>query len=303
MFANLPSLKALHAFEAAARHRSFSAAAAELSLTQGAISYQVKQLETNLGVELFHRRTRQVELSAAGQRLFVATHRLLRELDDEIREIAPARRETVLTVSVSTYFVTRWLSRRLGMFLNAHPEITLRLQHSVNNPDFSLQDVDLAIRWGDGRWSDGQAELLIEMPMIAVCAPALSAADPGIDQPRDLSRQVLLRDQPGMDRWEEWLRLAGLDPALAVGGPLIVDPNVRVQSAIDGHGLVLGNPLMRPEIEQGLLDEPFPHLRLEGYGYYLLYGAGATRFRAFRIFRQWLHDEARNFGEPMQAAQ
>ena len=138
MFKQLPPLKALRAFEAAARHSSFTRAAMELSLTQGAISYQVRHLEADLGIALFKRSARQVSLTAEGQSLYRTTHRLFRELEDEIHHIAPGQDQLILTVSVSTYFVTRWLSQRLGNFLNRHPEITLRLQHSVNDPDFTV---------------------------------------------------------------------------------------------------------------------------------------------------------------------
>ena len=165
MFQNLPSMKALHAFEAAARHTSFTDAAAELSLTPGAIGYQVRQLEASLEVALFDRRTRQVVLTAAGEKLFRSAHHLFRELDAEIRQISPQANPNLLTVGVTTYFVTRWLSQRLGHFMNEYPEVTLRLQHSVNDPDFTVEEVDLAIRWGDGLWPGSQSELLI------VCAP------------------------------------------------------------------------------------------------------------------------------------
>ena len=291
MFQRLPSMKALHAFEAAARHASFTEAATELSLTPGAIGYQVRQLESSVGEPLFHRRTRQVVLTPAGKDLYRIAHRLFRELDEEIRRIFPEQNETLLTVSVSTYFVTRWLSRRLGMFLNAEPGITLRLQHSVNDPDFTVSEVDFAIRWGDGRWQDSQSELLIAMPMIVYCAPALLAGETGLKQPRDLLKHTLLYDQPGTDRWPEWLQTAGLDPAKAPAGPVIVDPNVRVQSAIDGYGLVLGNRMMQAEIEAGELVEPFD-IRLEGYGYYLIYKKNSKRSRSFRLFRQWLREQA-----------
>ncbi len=301
MFQQLPSLKALHAFEAAARHCSFNAAAAELSVSQGAISYQVKQLETSLGIMLFHRRTRQVELTDAGLRLYHTVHRLFQELDDELGQILRRKNETSLTVSVSTYFVTRWLSPRLGKFLNAHSDITVRLQHSVNDPDFTVEDVDLAIRWGDGRWPNSQSEPLIEMPMIAVCAPSLLVGDSGIRQPADLIHHTLLYDQPGIDRWPEWLRMAGLDPAETPPGPVIVDPNVRVQSAIDGHGVVLGNPLLLADIESGRLSEPFD-IRLEGYGYHMVFNQNAVYNEPLKLFHGWLHDEATQYIEASSSA-
>ena len=244
MFDKLPPMKALRAFEAAARHLSFTDAASELALTQGAISYQVRKLEAGLGIDLFHRSTRQVRLTAAGHSLFRTTHRLMQELQEEVFRITPVREQLVLTVSLSTFFATRWLSSRLGRFLNQHPEITIRLQHSVNDPDFVVEAVDLAIRWGDGNWRDAHAELLIASPMMALCSPRLYGAAPAQLSLEDLHGQTFLHDQEGNDGWEEWLRKAGLSQLGSGQGPTIVDPNVRVQSAIDGQGLVLANRLL-----------------------------------------------------------
>lgn len=296
MFQHLPSLKALHAFEAAASLGSFNAAATELSVTPGAISYQIKKLESSLESPLFHRRTRQVELTDAGLRLYRTVHRLFQELKSEIDQISPARKESQLTVSVTTYFVTRWLSPRLGNFLNKHPSITVRLQHSVNDPDFTVTDADVAIRWGDGQWNDSQlagsqSELLFNLPMIAICSPKLLNGDKAIKKPDDLSQHILLKDQPGIDYWPEWLQLAGVKANDIATSAEIVDPNVRIQSAIDGHGIVLGNPLLNADIDSGSLTEPFD-IRLHGYGYYLLSTRQAAKSKSFGLLRRWLLDEA-----------
>lgn len=294
MFEKLPPLKSLRAFEAAARHGSFTAAAKELSLTQGAVSYQVRQLESNLDIRLFQRSARLVTLTDAGQRLQHTVHRLFRELEDEIMAISPGKAQLILTISVSTYFVTRWLSARLGHFLNSHPQITLRLQHSVNDPDFTLEDVDLAIRWGDGHWPGSETELLIPSPMMALCSPQLITAENSLSEPEDLRTQTFLHDQQGTDKWEEWLRQAGLADMGSGVGPVIVDPNVRVQSAIDGHGMVLADILLNEEIEMNRLVKPFA-TELEGYGFHLLYTPAAKRRSAFALFRAWLLDEAARF--------
>ena len=188
MFASLPSLNSLRVFEAAARHQSFTVAAEELAVTQGAVSYQVRRLEGALGIDLFRRKTRQVALTVEGERLFRAVHRMLRDLDDEVRAISPRSDRMVLTVAVSTYVAARWLSPRLGRFFSAHPEITLRLQHSVNDPTFAVEDVDMAIRWGDGNWPGVVAELLLASPMMPVCAPGLTAGATSIRGPEDLRR-------------------------------------------------------------------------------------------------------------------
>ncbi len=298
MFKNLPSLKALRSFEAAARHRSISKAAKELSLTQGAVSYQVKRLESDVGVKLFHRRTRQIEITDAGFRIYQIIHRQFRELDDEILRIAPTGRASTLTVSVSTYFVTRWLSQRLGMFLNTNPHITIRLQHSVNDPDFTVDEVDLAIRWSDGFWPNCENELLIGFPMIVTCAPELLSKGKSAVLLEDVQNQTLLRDQEGIDLWTEWLELAGLPKQNLNTGPVIVDPNVRVQSAVDGRGLIMGNELMRQELEEGLLVEPFD-IRLEGYGYYLIFNESGFTRRPVQVFVQWIKDQAKTYADEL----
>jgi DNA-binding transcriptional LysR family regulator len=294
MFKQLPPLKALRAFEAAARHGSFTEAAKELSLTQGAISYQVRQLESKLGITLFQRSARLVTLTGAGQSLYRTVHRLFRELEDEIISISPGRQQLILTISVSTYFVTRWLSARLGNFLNNHPEITLRLQHSVNDPDFTVDDVDLAIRWGDGNWPGGEAELLIPSPMIVLCSPRLASVENPLTRLEDLRRQTFLHDQEGTDNWRDWLQQAGLEDLGSGHGPVIVDPNVRIQSAIDGHGLVLADILLNEDIAMKRLIKPFD-IELHGFGFHLLYTPAAKRRNAFQLFRQWLLNEANTF--------
>lgn len=290
MFSHLPSLKALHAFEAAARLASFADAANELSVSPGAISYQIKKLEESLATTLFERRTRQVVLTAAGEILYQLAHRQFQELDSVISKIAPTTLNAPLTVSVSTYFVTRWLSPRMGRFLNAHPEITIRLQHSVNDPDFSVDDTDIAIRWGDGQWPNSKAQLLFSLPMIAVCSPKLLKGKYGLASLKNIKHHTLLRDQTGTDYWGEWLEKAGATHT-AKSGPTIVDPNVRVQSAIDGQGMILANPLLSSTIDEGLLCEPFD-IRLEGFGYYLVRSNQKEEKSQYPVFRDWLIEEA-----------
>jgi LysR family glycine cleavage system transcriptional activator len=290
MFKRLPPLKSLRAFESAARHGSFTLAAAELSVTQGAISYQIRNLEEKMGIALFQRKVRQVYLTEAGEQLYQVAHRLFRELEDNIASIVPEKIPNILTISVSTFFVTRWLSRRVGTFIIRHPDITLRLQHSVSDPDFSVDEVDMAIRWGSGEWPDCRSERLISSPMIMLCAPKFLQGKKALKSPKDLSNYSLLHDQPGIDCWDDWLELAGVPNLKGDNGPMILDSNVRVQSAIDGHGLVLANRLLAPEIEKGLLVEPFP-IRLTGLGFYLAYKDGALTSQASVKFREWLLSE------------
>ena len=291
MFQNLPPLKSLLAFEAAARNLSFTEAANELSLTQGAISYQVKQLEQSLEIKLFHRKVRQVELSAEGQRLYKTTHQMLQTLKDEIQIIAPNNNDKdkqILTISVSTFFATRWLSKRLGQFLNLNPEITIRLQHSINDPEFKVGDVDMGIRWGNGEFPDCHAKQLLSLPIKAYCSPELVRGEMAINKLSDLRKHTFLHDQMSNDYWKEWLTKAGLTDITGRKGPIIVDPNVRIQSAIDGQGILLANPLLQDELDRGQLVELFGDIQLDDLGYYLIYKEDNYLSHSLKLFNNWL---------------
>ena len=132
--------------------------------------------------------------------------------------------------------------------------------------------------------------------MIAVCAPLLIDGKPAPQTLDELRHQTFLHDQDGSDRWREWLQKAGLKDLGDGAGPIIDDPNVRVQSAIDGQGLVLANRLLQSDLDLGLLVKPFD-IQLDGYGFYLVYNEASRRREAFRLFRRWLQDEAATFAE------
>jgi len=283
----MPSLKALQAFEAAARHGSFKRAAAELALSPGAISYQVRQLESHFDTSLFVRTSRKIALTQKGKDLFHTATRLSHEFDYEMQRVFPKHAQNSLTIGASTNVVTRWLAPRLGSFLNAGPKITLNLQHSVNEPDFSISQVDLAIRWGQGRWPDGESELLIPLPMIALCSPDLLSNGHESSNPEELLQYVTLHGADGDDHWPLWMEAAGLSPERLQKGPMIVDPHVRIQSAIEGQGFVIANHLCQPEIESGRLIEPFS-VRATGLGYYLVYDKTQAQSESFKLFRHWL---------------
>ena len=291
MFANLPPLKSLRAFESAARHLSFKAASEELSQTQGAISYQIKILEAFCQTALFTRQVRQVHLTASGKNLYQCVHQLLETLEEKVVEIKPDQNvQSLLTVSVSTFFAMRWLSPRLGRFMNDNAGITLSLQHSVNDPDFFLEPGAMAVRWGDGIWPGYVAVELFSSPMIALCSPKILEA---FDQTRNLeglSNHVLLSDQQGNDGWHHWLQLAGISRSNKSSRSLIIDPNVRVQSAIDGQGFILGNRLLADDIESGRLVEPFD-VRLQGMGFYLVFQEQSLLQLQNRKFHDWILQE------------
>jgi LysR family glycine cleavage system transcriptional activator len=284
MLKKFGSLNSLRVFEVAGRKLSFTKAADELHISQGAVSYQIRELESRLKLKLFTREIRKVCLTDAGERLYKVTRRALIDIDSEIQALTTSQNTAPLTIAASTYFTTRWLSKPLTSFLNAHADTALQLQHSVNTPDFKVGMYDLAIRWGQAPWEGAMSRELLAMPMLPVCSPALLKGDEMLSKsPYDLRFVTLLRDQEHVDLWPAWLQQAGV-PKNAIGASrIIADPVVRTQAALDGQGVMLADGLVSAELASGDLVAPFD-ITLEGYGYHVLWdqsaplNAGATHF-------------------------
>ena len=237
MTARLPSLNGLRAFEAAARHLSFTGAASELNVTQTAISHQIRRLEEELGIRLFVRQNRALALTpeardylpgvrAAFNDLRLATDRLLRKDDDH-----------VLTVSTLASLAAKWLLPRLSAFQEAHPGIDVRITTSTGLVDFKSGDVDAAIRYGRGHWPGLRAEWLMADELFPVCSPALLNGDKPLRCPEDLAHHTLLHTSGGYDDdWRLWLTAAGLPSNISKQPGLTFDLILMtVQAAIDGH--------------------------------------------------------------------
>src|SRR5919206_4888923 len=224
MTARLPSLNGLRAFEAAARHLSFTQAASELNVTQTAISHQIKRLEEELGVRLFIRQNRSLTLTAEAQDylpgvraafndLRLATDRLLRKDDDQ-----------VLTVSTIASLAAKWLLPRLSTFQEAHPGIDVRITTSTSLVDFKDGDVDAALRYGRGHWPGVRAEWLMADELFPVCSPALLQGSKPLRCPEDLAHHTLLHTSGGYDDdWRLWLTAAGLPASISKQAGLSFD--------------------------------------------------------------------------------
>lgn len=269
----LPPLDRFKVFEAAARHLSFSAAATELCLSKGAVSYQIRKLEADLGCELFRREVRQVLLTDAGQLLQQQTRRCFDDLANTLDALELTRHKNVV-IAATTYVTARWLSTRLARFSTSRPDVEMSFRHGVNEDGFSLRDCDIAIRWGACHIEQDDT-LLRQMPM-----PLLPAVSPSLLRRRGLKHNaslsladflsppwtdtLLLAEDRNQDLWHLW---AGTE--LPQAQRVISDANVRVQAAIDGHGWILADDLMSPELQAGLLVTPVSRA-LEGYGYHLM---------------------------------
>ena len=286
------SYDGLHFFDVVARNGSFTAAATELNLSKGAVSYQIKQLEQALGFALFHRGHRGITLTDKGRTLWHASQMAFRDLDQEImrlREDTPER----ITIGMSTYFASRWLSPRLMRFTTGHPRVALRLQPLTDLSDLKTMGIDLAIRWGDGTWRDMEIEPLFVCPAFPTAGAAVARRVAASGLAEVLSQVPLLHDRDGSTAWLDWHKAAGLALSKRSDDLVIPDPNVRVQAVIDGQGVAINDALVAAEMATGLLRR-ISSTTLAPYGYFLAYPSGAMTNRSLKAFRDWIREEASN---------
>src|SRR3954451_917677 len=192
MLRRLPPLNALKAFEAAARHESFTRAAEELCVTQGAVSHQVKALEAELGIKLFNRERQRLVITGAGRDYLAVVRDAFDRIALGTERLIQHQGSGVLTVSTSPDFAAKWLVHRLGRFAEAHPEIDLRVSATMHHVDFVREEVDVAVRHGDGNWSGLDAIRLCTEQLFPVCSPKLMSGRNRLAKPSDLARFPLL---------------------------------------------------------------------------------------------------------------
>ena len=291
MTARLPSLNGLRAFEAAARHLSFTQAASELNVTQTAISHQILRLEEELGIRLFIRKNRALALTtkardylpgvrAAFNDLRLATDRLLRKEDDK-----------VLTVSTIASLAAKWLLPRLSTFQKAHPKIDVRITTSTNLVEFRSGDVDAAIRYGRGHWQGLRADWLMADELFPVCSPALLTSRRPLRTPEDLRDHVLLHTGASdSDDWRLWLTAAGLPTEISKQPGITFDLSLMtVQAAVDGIGVAMGRTsYVQDDIAKGRLVVPFNITLPADAGFYLVSPEGSADPPKLKAFRDWL---------------
>ena len=282
----------LRAFNRVASHLSFTAAAVELNLTKGAVSYQMTHLEDDLGFKVFHRRKQGIELTEQGRLLLTASRQAYSDLEKAIGDIRKSDSQDI-TIGMSTYFASRWLSPRLMRFLASHEDIGLRIQPLVDLIDLRRVDIDLAIRWGKGNWKDANTTIERLFPCPAMLTAGIALYDrikqQGIEVA--LANMPLLDDRDGSHAWQDWFETAGL-PKIDHHKKLVIpDPNVRVQAVIDNQGVALNDALVNNEVKQGLIKQ-YDAVQLTDYGYYLVYPENALELPALRAFRDWVIGEA-----------
>lgn len=299
MRAHFPGLRVLRGFEAAGRYLNFSQAAAELGVTPAAISHQIRELEDQFGVALFSRTSRAVQLTEPGGILHAAATEALATLQRGMTRVQDAG-ENRLRVVASASIAAKWLVPRIGGFVEQHPDIDLRLDISSHLRDFSPNDADVVIRWGNANHPGLRSERLFENVVFPVCSPAV-AQSAGLQEPRDsLGCRLIHVAWKGQDRerasWLTWLHAAGVGAGYDEGSGLHFDESgSALQATIDGQGIALADSsLVADDLAAGRLVRPFD-LSITAapeFSYYLVSPVEPPENSSIAAFRSWVFDEA-----------
>jgi LysR family transcriptional regulator, glycine cleavage system transcriptional activator len=289
MARRLPSLNALKAFEAAARHESFSDAATELFVTHAAISRHIRDLEESLGTELFNRTGRGVELTEAGRRFGERLTPLFDQIADASREAAAVGAARTLRVSVEPAFASRWLVGRLSRFNDLHPDIELTIDSTNRLVDFYVDDVDIGVRYGNGIWDGVEAAKLSDVVIFPVCEPKLIADDPKLT-PEGLGEYTLLHENR-KQWWADWLAAAGVKAEMDWRGTIFQN-HLAIEAAEAGAGFALGDQILCTDaLVEGWLVKPFATDMKDHGGYWIVRKKGSKETAVVKAFREWLLSE------------
>jgi LysR family glycine cleavage system transcriptional activator len=299
---DMPPLNALRAFEATARHLSATKAAGELHVTLGAVSHQLRALEDFLGLELFVRGHRQLYLTERGEQYYQAISSSFSTIRAATVALKRPSAKGTLKVRAYTTFALRWLIPRLSSFYADHQSVELVLSTSNDPVDFNRDQLDFAIRLGNGTWPGARSERLIANILVPVCSPRLAARGPAVKRPADLANHVLLQsDWPERrDDWREWLRGEGIKRADHYNFIYFESSALCYQAAIEGQGFAMAQTaLIEDDLASGKLVSPFRSALDKGpYTYYLIYPESRRLTPQMESFRDWLVAEA---AEPERA--
>lgn len=287
----IPPLNPLRVFEVVARTQNLTQAAAELSVTQSAVSRQLASLETYLGLELVKRERYGVTLTRAGKSYAEALIPAFGAIADATAKLTSGRSQNLLRVKTYTTFAAKWLIPRLEDFHRLHPEVKVRIANGVPDVDFDKDAVDVAIQFGEGKWPGVESDLLFFDEIEPVCSPAfLKKYAPNPRFPSSLLRQCQLISRYRRNDFRDWLTHAGLTAEAEGADEMTFSTSVLTwQAAVDGLGLAIGqNALLRKEFEAGDLVRPFEHPFRTGKGYYLVRPRLQRESRKVMVFKDWL---------------
>jgi LysR family glycine cleavage system transcriptional activator len=291
----LPPLQTLRVFEAATRLESFTAAASEFGITQGAVSHHIKALESYIDRSLFLRLPRGAMPTPEARQIAKVVRS---SMSDIAGVLGSAGSDSTLTISVLPGFAVKWLFPRLIEFDQQHPEIEVSISTSPRLLDFTTNEADLAIRYGRGSYPGLVVEQLLEEDMFPVCGPQLLEGRHPLRCTQDLAHHVLLHDeikeidgiQPG---WDSWFRASGAPKPSGITHRRFGQSNMVLQAAIAGMGVALArSPLAMDDLAAGHLVRPFGAAEPSGFAYFLVYPRGAMERKKIRVFRNWLLDQA-----------
>ena len=288
----LPSLNALKAFEATARQESFTRAAHELCVTQGAVSQQVKGLEEELGVRLFHRERQRLVITDAGRAYLEVVRDAFDRLALGTERLLQRHESGILTITTSPNFAAKWLVHRLRRFSEAHPHIDLRVSASLQHVDFAREDIDLALRHGDGQWPGLHATRVCSEELFPVCSPKLLSGRGALRSQRDIRHHTLLHTNSTSD-WEKWLSVAGVDSSGLKHGTVFNQASMAIDAAVDGQGIALARTALAScDLISGRLVRPFTQALEAPYAYWIVCPKSAAELPKISTFRKWVLKEA-----------
>lgn len=284
-------LNALRAFEASARHLSFTRAAIELCVTQAAVSHQVKSLEAQLAVTLFKRLPRGLMLTREGENLLPVLCECFDRIADTLERLQGGHQREVLTVGAVGTFAVGWLLPRLTDFQARYPYIDLRLSTNNNRVDVAAEGLDYAIRFGAGAWHGIEALRLIDAPLSVLCVPEIARQ---LHAPSDLLQQTLLRSYR-TDEWSQWFHAAGLSAPVAPPRSIVFDSSLAMmEAALQGAGVALAPPMMfARQLTEQKIHQPFA-IGITTGSYWLTRLQSRPETAAMTAFRSWLVDAAQS---------
>jgi len=289
---HLPPLKALRVFESSARNRSFVAASEELFVTASAVSHQVKTLENFLGVSLFNRTGRKVELTPAGERYLASVKHALDEIEMATQRLTATHEPNVVKISVAPNFLTRWLMPRMTRFRDLYPDIELQINASMGLLDFNQTNTDMAVYYGNGEWDDIEVHFLRKVMLVPVCSPQLLSNGPPLKKPEDLEHHTLIYVSKRQWEWENWLQKAGVEFIQPKGSLQLSSGQLTTAAAQESLGVALADrTLTSREINSGQLVVPFD-IRLDTHkAFYLVFQKHRPLNAGMTAFKEWLMSE------------
>lgn len=297
MSRRIPPLNPLRTFEVAARHLSFTRAAEELFVTAAAVSHQIKTLEESLGVVLFVRHPKSLELTKAGAAYLPGIQRAFKQMAEATQQLHLRGNSRTLKINVPPTFAVKWLIPRMVRFLKEHPAIDLKVSTQAKQVDFDRDDFDLAVRYGRGVYPGLHAELCLPVEVFPVCSPALFQGEHPLRVPDDLRHHTLLHDDStyadsSNPDWAMWLQHAGVEGVDPTRGPSFWPSHLVINAAIDGLGVALVKKnWVEKDIAEGRLVRPFPISLPVEFSYFLVYPEARASDELITTFVEWVRSE------------